>query len=63
MIMNRDQQIEALAREILREQIRRSGWHPHQWPEDRDKRIEQDVDQHWHLMVPDARQRLKKAQE
>ena len=47
----------ALARELLRETIRRSGWYPDLWPEDRKKRIKRDVEKHWHLMVPQARHR------
>jgi hypothetical protein len=54
-----DAEIEALAREMLRETIERSGWYPELRGEFRAQRIEQDVQQQWYLMVAVARQRLE----
>jgi hypothetical protein len=54
-----DPEVEALARELLRETILRSGWYPHLWPEDRERRIEEDVNRHWHLLAETARDRLE----
>jgi hypothetical protein len=56
-----DHEIEALAREMLRETILRSGWYPELSPEDRVRRIEEDVERYWHLMATEARERLAKA--
>jgi hypothetical protein len=53
-----DHEIEALAREMLRETIERSGWYPELRGEFRAKRIEQDVERHWHLMAAKAREQL-----
>ena len=55
----RDEEIEVEARALLRETIERSGWYPTLHGEKRQQRIAQDVDLHWHLMVPDARKRLE----
>jgi hypothetical protein len=55
----RDQEIEALARAMLRETIERSGWYPSLKGEFRQARIEQDVELHWHLMINEARKRLE----
>jgi hypothetical protein len=55
----RDEDIEAEARAILRETIERSGWYPELRGEDRRRRIEQDVEQHWHLMRAEAVKRLE----
>ena len=55
-----DYEIEALAREMLRETILRSGWYPELRGEFRAKRIEEDVERHWHLMATKARERLAK---
>jgi hypothetical protein len=49
-----DHEIEALARET----ILRSGWYPELQGEFRAKRIEQDVERHWHLMATKAREQL-----
>jgi hypothetical protein len=54
-----DDEVEALARAMLRETIQRSGWYPSLKGEVRRLRIEQDVELHWHLMVNDARKRLE----
>jgi hypothetical protein len=54
---SQDEEIAALARALLRETIERSGWYPALQGEERRKRIEKDVEQHWHLMVPEARKR------
>jgi hypothetical protein len=54
-----DEAVELVARAILRETIEHSGWYPNLIGEKRRKRIEEDVDQNWHLMMPDARKRLE----
>jgi hypothetical protein len=59
MAMTPDDEIEAEARTLLRETIERAGWYPSLRRIERDKRIEQDVDLYWHLMVPDVRKRLE----
>lgn len=51
-------QMEMEARALLRETIERSGWYPTLSPEERRKRIEKDVDQHWYVMAPEATRRL-----
>jgi len=53
-----DEDVEAEARAMIRETIERSGWYPSLPREFREERIEQDVEQHWHLMVDQARKRL-----
>jgi hypothetical protein len=58
MAMTRDAEIEAEARFVLRETIMHSGWYPSLPDADRCRRIEQDVDLHWHLMVNHAVKRL-----
>jgi hypothetical protein len=59
MAMTPDDEIEAQARALLRETIERAGWYPSLRRIERDKRIEQDIDLHWRLMVPEARKRLE----
>jgi primosomal protein N'' len=54
-----DDQIEALARAMLRETIERSGWYPELRGKFRQERIDQDVERHWHLMINEARKRLE----
>jgi hypothetical protein len=54
-----DEEIKVEARAILREMIQRSGWYPELRGEARRQRIEQDVDQHWHLMRAEAVKRLE----
>lgn len=51
-------QVEAEARALLKEAIERSGWYPILSPEERCKRIEQDVERYWHVMAQEAAQRL-----
>lgn len=51
-------QVEAEARALLKEAIERSGWYPILSPEERGKRIEQDVERYWHVMAQDAAKRL-----
>jgi hypothetical protein len=58
----RDEDIEAEARAMMRATIERSGWYPNLQGEERQQRIEQDVEQNWPLMVPDARMRLEERQ-
>jgi hypothetical protein len=55
----RDEEIEAEARAILRKMIEDSGWYPTLRGEERRKRIEQDIDLHWPLMIRDAMKRLE----
>ncbi len=52
-----DEDLAALARSLLRETIERSGWYPALQGKEREQRIEQDVELHWHLMVEEARKR------
>jgi hypothetical protein len=59
MALVRDEQIEAEARTMMRASIEKSGWYPSLRGEARRRRIEQDVDLHWHLMLPKARERLE----
>ena len=54
-----DPEVEALARELLRETIERSGWYPDVRPQARAERIEQDVEQMWRMMAEAARERLE----
>ena len=51
-------QIEAEARRILREKIKRMPWHEGCSREERRRRIEADVDRWWHLEVEEATRRL-----
>jgi hypothetical protein len=55
----RDEEIEAEARAILREAIQRSNWYPSLSEKERNRRIEQDVEKNWPLMLADARKRLE----
>jgi chemotaxis regulatin CheY-phosphate phosphatase CheZ len=55
----RDEDIEAEARAMVRDMIERAGWYPSLTKAAREHLIEQDIDRHWHLMVPDARKRLE----
>lgn len=57
-----EDEIEATARALLRATIERSGWYPSLRRIEREKRIAQDVDLHWHLMLPEARKRLEQGQ-
>ncbi len=54
-----DDEVIALAKALLRQTILASGWYPSLPDAQRQKRIDQDVDQHWPLMVADARRRLE----
>jgi hypothetical protein len=54
-----DEEIEAEARAMLRETIQRSGWYRSLPEEERNRRIEQDVDQNWPMMLQEARKRLE----
>ena len=60
MAVTPDDEIEAKARALLRETIERAGWYPSLRRIERDKRIEQDIDLHWRLMVPEARKRFER---
>jgi hypothetical protein len=54
-----DEDIETEARAMMRDTIERSGWYPNLRGEEHQKHIEQDVDQNWPLMVPEAQKRLE----
>ncbi len=58
-----DDEVIALAKAILRQTILASGWYPSLRDADRQKRIDQDVDLHWPLMLRDARKRLEEEQD
>ena len=58
-----DDEVIALAKALLRQTILASGWYPSLRDADRQKRIDQDVDLHWPLMLRDARKRLKEEQD
>jgi hypothetical protein len=55
-----DDEVIALAKALLRQTILASGWYPSLRDAERQKRIEQDVDLHWPMMLRDARKRLEK---
>jgi chemotaxis regulatin CheY-phosphate phosphatase CheZ len=55
----RDEDIEAEARAMMRDMIKRAGWYSSLSKAAREHPIKQDVDRHRHLMVPDARKRLE----
>ncbi len=57
-----DDELVALAKALLRQTILASGWYPSLPEADREKRIDQDVDLHWPLMLRDARKRLEEEQ-
>jgi hypothetical protein len=59
MALIRDELIEAEARAMMRAAIEKSGWYPSLQGTARQRRIEQDVDLHWHLMLPQAREHLE----
>ncbi|WP_160195410.1 hypothetical protein [Microvirga sp. BSC39] len=44
---------------MLRETIERSGWYPAVRGPERRQLIERDVEQHWHLMIAEARKALE----
>ncbi len=58
-----DEEVIALAKAILRRTILASGWYPSLRDADRQRRIDQDVDLHWPLMLRDARKRLEEEQD
>ena len=51
-------QIQIEARCILREKLKRFPWHQGCSPEERRRRIEEDVEKWWHLKVGEAIRRL-----
>jgi hypothetical protein len=53
-----DAEVEAEARSLLRKTILNSGWYPELSKKDRQKRIEEDVERYWHLMIKEASQVL-----
>jgi hypothetical protein len=44
---------------MVRDMIERTGWYPSLGKAAREHLMEQDIDRHWHLMVPDARKQLE----
>ena len=44
---------------MVRQMIEASGWYPNLRGEFRQTRIDNDVEQMWHLMINDARKRLE----
>ena len=58
-----DDEVIALAKALLRQTILASGWYPSLRDAQRQKRIDQDVDLHWPLMLRDARKRLEEEQD
>ena len=56
----RDEDIEAETCALLRETIARSGWYPELPEGERERRIEQDVERHWHLVRDEAVSRLRR---
>ncbi len=58
-----EKQIEAEARRILREKIKRMPWHQGCSPEERRRRIEADVETWWHLEAGEAARRLAERQQ
>ncbi|MBL0407128.1 hypothetical protein JKG68_24650 [Microvirga aerilata] len=59
MTLIRDELIEAEARAMMRAAIEKSGWYSSLQGIARQRRIEKDIDLHWHLMLPQARERLE----
>lgn len=59
MTATRDHDVEALAREMLRRTILKSGWYPALSGDERQRRINRDVDLHWHLMLSEAQKELE----
>ena len=63
MAQTPDDEVIALAKDLIRQAIHASGWYPSLRDVERRIRIDQDVEQHWHLMLADARKRLRKEQD
>ena len=53
-----DEEVETEARSLIRKRIQKSGWYPDLSSEERRRRIREDVDRHWHLMIDEATRRL-----
>jgi hypothetical protein len=51
-------EIEVEARALLREKIRRMPWHQGLSPDERDQRIEEDVERFWPTLVEESARRL-----
>jgi hypothetical protein len=47
---------------LMQRAAERSGWYPALDGPKRKQLIERDVEQHWHLMMTDARKRLEQCQ-
>jgi hypothetical protein len=60
MALIRDELIEAEARAMMPATIEKSGWYPSLQGAARARRIDQDVDLQWHLLVPTVRERLER---
>ena len=59
MALIRNELIEAEARAMMRAAIEKSGWYPRLQGAARQRRIDQDVDLNWYLMVSKAREHLE----
>ena len=55
-----DDEVEKLARALVRQAILASGWYPSLPDDEKQELIEQDVERHWLLMIDEARKRLKR---
>ncbi len=53
-------EVEELARALVRQTILASSWYPGVANEERRELIEQDVERHWPLMIDEARKRLER---
>jgi hypothetical protein len=53
-----DDDIEAVARSMIRKRIQDSGWYPHASKEERNRLIARDVERSWHLMIQEAAKQL-----
>ncbi len=51
-------EIEAEARALLRETVQRRPWCQGLSPEERDRRIEEDVERYWPTLIEEATRRL-----
>ena len=58
MVVISDNEVEELARALVRQTILASSWYPGVADEERRELIEQDVERHWPLMIDEARKRL-----
>jgi hypothetical protein len=54
-----DEEVEAVARTLVRQAILASGWYPKVDDVERQNLIEADVNLHWRVMIADARKHLE----